>query len=94
MDIRKIKKLIELIDETGVTEIEIQKGEESLRISKAKAPPIMQQVSLPSNGEIPQFDNSSMQMAPILPVAEPQIKEEQAPEINDIEKLCKDFISQ
>jgi acetyl-CoA carboxylase biotin carboxyl carrier protein len=35
MDIRKIKKLIDLIDETGVTEIEIQEGEERVRISRA-----------------------------------------------------------
>ncbi len=34
MDIRKVKKLIELIDETGVTEIEIHEGEESVRISR------------------------------------------------------------
>lgn len=34
MDIRKIRKLIELIDETGVAEIEIREGEESVRISR------------------------------------------------------------
>ncbi len=34
MDIRKIKKLIELIDETTVMEIEIKEGEELLRISR------------------------------------------------------------
>ena len=34
MDIRKVKKLIELIDETSVMEIEIKEGEESLRISR------------------------------------------------------------
>ncbi len=34
MDIRKIKKLIELINETGVAEIEIREGEESVRISR------------------------------------------------------------
>ena len=34
MDIRKIKKLIELLDESGVAEIEIQEGEESVRISR------------------------------------------------------------
>ncbi len=34
MDIRKIKKLIELLDESGITEIEIQEGEESVRISR------------------------------------------------------------
>lgn len=35
MDIRKIRKLIELIDETGVAEIEIKEGEESVRICRA-----------------------------------------------------------
>lgn len=38
MDIRKIKKLIELIDETGVAEIEIHEGEESVRISRVGVP--------------------------------------------------------
>lgn len=35
MDIRKIKKLIDLIDETGVAEIEIHEGEESVRICRS-----------------------------------------------------------
>lgn len=34
MDIRKIKKLIELLEESGVAEIEIREGEESVRISR------------------------------------------------------------
>lgn len=34
MDIRKIKKLIDLLEETGVAEIEIKEGEESVRISR------------------------------------------------------------
>lgn len=34
MDIRKIKKLIEMIDESGIAEIEIHEGEESVRISR------------------------------------------------------------
>ncbi len=34
MDIRKIKKLIELLEESGIAEIEIQEGEESVRISR------------------------------------------------------------
>jgi len=34
MDIRKIRKLIELLDETGISEIEIKEGEESLRLSR------------------------------------------------------------
>jgi len=34
MDIRKVKKLIELLEESGVSEIEIREGEESVRISR------------------------------------------------------------
>ena len=34
MDIRKIKKLIELLEESGVSEIEIREGEESVRIAR------------------------------------------------------------
>jgi acetyl-CoA carboxylase biotin carboxyl carrier protein len=47
MDIRKVKKLIELLDESGIAEIEITEGEESVRISRysqnapAAAPPPM-----------------------------------------------------
>lgn len=37
MDIRKVKKLIELLEESGVAEIEIKEGEESVRISRASS---------------------------------------------------------
>ena len=41
MDIRKVKKLIELLEESGVAEIEIKEGEEAVRISRSSsiAPP-------------------------------------------------------
>jgi len=45
MDIRKIKKLIELVEESGINELEISEGEESVRISRgvpAAAAPMMQ----------------------------------------------------
>lgn len=35
MDIRKVKKLIELLEESGIAEIEIHEGEESVRVSRA-----------------------------------------------------------
>jgi acetyl-CoA carboxylase biotin carboxyl carrier protein len=48
MDIRKVKKLIELLDESGIAEIEITEGEDAVRISRypsggvvASAPPPM-----------------------------------------------------
>ena len=34
MDIRKVKKLIELLEESGIDELEIHEGEESVRISR------------------------------------------------------------
>ena len=34
MDIRKVKKLIELLEESGIAELEINEGEESVRISR------------------------------------------------------------
>lgn len=45
MDIRKIKKLIELVEESGIAELEISEGEESVRISRApiNQMPMMQQ---------------------------------------------------
>lgn len=46
MDIRKIKKLIELVEESGINELEISEGEESVRISRGgsvvQSAPIMQ----------------------------------------------------
>ncbi|WP_426359660.1 acetyl-CoA carboxylase biotin carboxyl carrier protein [Pseudocolwellia sp. HL-MZ19] len=36
MDIRKIKKLIELVEESGINELEISEGEESVRISRGQ----------------------------------------------------------
>jgi acetyl-CoA carboxylase biotin carboxyl carrier protein len=38
MDIRKVKKLIELLEESNIDEIEIKEGEESVRISRNSAP--------------------------------------------------------
>ncbi len=43
MDIRKVKKLIELLEESGISEIEIKEGEESVRISRHPTGPITMQ---------------------------------------------------
>lgn len=40
MDIRKVKKLIELLEESGIAEIEIHEGEESVRISRSSQVPM------------------------------------------------------
>ena len=46
MDIRKVKKLIDLLQESGIAEIEIKEGEESVRISRQSA------VMVPSPGKL------------------------------------------
>ncbi|MCG9650503.1 acetyl-CoA carboxylase biotin carboxyl carrier protein [Vibrio brasiliensis] len=50
MDIRKIKKLIELVEESGIAELEISEGEESVRISRngTAAPAPVQYAAAPA----------------------------------------------
>jgi len=48
MDIRKIRKVIELLEETGVAEIEIKEGEETLRISRVGTQAQPQVVHVPA----------------------------------------------
>ena len=45
MDIRKVKKLIELLEESGIAELEINEGEESVRISRYSSTPAPAPVS-------------------------------------------------
>lgn len=53
MDFRKIRKLIALIQETGIAEIEIREGEESVRISRGgKMPTATVMTSMPIENEI------------------------------------------
>ena len=55
MDIRKVKKLIELLEESGVSEIEIREGEESVRITRGAqpAPPAAARVNAPPPATAP-----------------------------------------
>ena len=58
MDIRKVKKLIELLEESGISEIEISEGEESVRISRYPKPgtlgaPVVTTVSAPAPAPAP-----------------------------------------
>jgi acetyl-CoA carboxylase biotin carboxyl carrier protein len=45
MDIRKVKKLIELLEESGIAEIEIKEGEEAVRISRMPQGATLMQVA-------------------------------------------------
>ncbi len=48
MDLRKIKKLIDLLEESNLTEIEIKEGEESVRLSRASPIAVPMQMSMPA----------------------------------------------
>lgn len=68
MDIRKIKKLIELVEESGINELEISEGEESVRICRGA--PV---VSAPIMQAAPMAAAPVMQAAPIAEAAAPVI---------------------
>ena len=73
MDIRKIRKLIELLEETGISEIEIKEGEESLRLSRhssmaAAPPPAVHYVSAPAAAPGAGTHPASAENKPAAPV--------------------------
>lgn len=55
MDIRKVKKLIELLEESNISEIEIQEGEESVRISRHPHGAIYQSTAIPQYAPPPGY---------------------------------------
>jgi len=59
LDIRKVKKLIELLEESGIAEIEIKEGEEAVRISR-----------MPTGGYMTHMQPQMMQ-APVATIAAP-----------------------
>jgi acetyl-CoA carboxylase biotin carboxyl carrier protein len=68
MDIRKVKKLIELLEESGVAEIEIKEGEESVRISRHGAGNVATYIQT-TPGHAPTAMNSPSVAAPAPPAA-------------------------
>lgn len=69
MDIRKVKKLIELLDESGIAEIEITEGEESVRISRHSSSAAM---PAPVMAQAPAVLPAQPAAAPAPPAAAPQ----------------------
>ena len=75
MDIRKIKKLIEMLQASDLNEIEIQEGEESVRISRGSTQPLerisapieLNKVNaLPENNDVSDIDSGSSIKSPIV----------------------------
>ncbi|MES2218087.1 MAG: acetyl-CoA carboxylase biotin carboxyl carrier protein [Pseudomonadota bacterium] len=72
MDMRKIRKLIELIQETGVAEIEIREGEESVRISRVtNVAPTMMAAPMQQQHYAPAPVPTLAPAAPVAAAAEP-----------------------
>ncbi len=79
MDIRKIKKLIELVEESGISELEISEGEESVRISRTTANagfPVMQQAYAAPMMQQPALSNA------VAPAGTPAMEAPAAAEIS------------
>jgi acetyl-CoA carboxylase biotin carboxyl carrier protein len=73
MDIRKVKKLIELLEESGIDELEIKEGEESVRISRHSKAPAQQFYAPPPMAPAP---------APAAAPAAAPVAEAAAPKLN------------
>ena len=78
MDIRKVKKLIELLDESGIAEIEITEGEDSVRISRysSYAP-----VAAPLVAAAPMAAPAALAAAPAAAPAEAAVVDEDGFEV-------------
>ena len=67
MDLRKLKKLIDLVEESGISELELTEGEEKVRISRAMVPgaaPVTQYVAAPAPVAAPAAAASTPAAAP------------------------------
>ncbi len=67
MDIRKIKKLMELVEQSGISELEVREGEESIRLSKAPVGMVMTAAAAPAAAApaipLPAIEPASVQPA-------------------------------
>lgn len=78
MDIRKVKKLIEMMEESDISEIEIKEGEDSVRISRGGVV-----VSLPSQEELGR-ERSGQKLSNHNPITEPPRSTGDQPLIGDV----------
>lgn len=76
MDIRKVKKLIELLEESGIDEIEIKEGEESVRISRTSNA-AKQMFAAAPYAQVPMA--AAPAVAPAAPAAAPAAPAEEGP---------------
>ena len=82
MDLRKLKKLIDLVEESGIAEIEVTEGEEKVRITRSVAAPAVQTVYAPA---------APVQATPAAPApsAAPAAPAAPAPAVRDLSNAQK-----
>ncbi len=74
MDIRKIRKLIELINETGIDEIEITEGDDSVRLSRFSNQPMAAPVAAPTTHiQLPPESATETRAEPQAPASQPKV---------------------
>ena len=89
MDLRKIKKLIELVQESGISELEVRDGEESIRIARgvpAAAMPVAAAASPAGPGQVVRAPISGTFYRSPAPGEAPFVKEGEAVAAGDV--LC------
>jgi acetyl-CoA carboxylase biotin carboxyl carrier protein len=73
MDLRKLKKLIDLVEESGISELELTEGEEKVRINRAlmhSAAPVTHYVSAPQQPQAAPVPTAPAVAAPAAPAVE------------------------
>ena len=71
MDLRKLKKLIDLVQESGIAELEITEGEEKVRISRAGSVMQTTMMAMPQQAAVPMISSApaaALAAAPEAPV--------------------------
>ena len=69
MDLRKLKTLIELVESSGIAELEIEEGEERVRITRAVAPNPTSTVVLPATLPAGTPAGALVSAPPVVPIS-------------------------
>ena len=83
MDLRKIKKLMELLEESGIAEIEVKEGEESIKLSR--------NISSSTNMQVPQIIQQPVQTS--QPPANRQAADMGVNAIDDLKKEKRNTVN-
>lgn len=90
MDIRKVKKLIELLEESGIDELEITEGEESVRIARHRAPVVQASYAVPAAA--PAAAPATPAPAPAAAPAAASVEPTQGPAPAAVEPVTRGYV--